>query len=276
MSAYVHKSGAHKRKKQKFKDVNDNREIGQLRKIDTFFEIPSSCNKSHVQPEETVEQRILDVAEQHRETDHVNPATALTAAEPAVVTPAPLAGSGERSDEMFSYSGDNRAAVSNDSAVCEYDVGRWGDLISEEARCVWIQRGGNDCRHISNGFKNSTTVQGHEKFSRSCSLSLFTRVHSLTGERIDRSWLCYSPTSGCLYCFACKLLSTSASKMTSGFNDWKNADAKLASHENSPQHRSAMIALCSRKAAIRDGLILDSLSNLKLNANIGVCCCIAL
>jgi hypothetical protein len=37
--------------------------------------------------------------------------------------------------------------------------------------------------------------------------------------------------------------------MTSGFNDWKNADAKLASHENSPQHRSAMIALCSRKAA---------------------------
>jgi hypothetical protein len=190
MSAYVHKSGAQKRKKQKFKDVNDNREIGQLRKIDTFFEIPSSCNKSHVQPEETVEQRILDVAEQHREMDHVNPATALTAAEPAVVTPAPLAGSGERSDEMFSHSGDNRAAVSSDSAVCEYDVGRWGDLISEEARCVWIQRGSNDCRHISNGFKNSTTVQGHEKFSRSCSLSLFTRVHSLTGERIDRSWLC--------------------------------------------------------------------------------------
>jgi hypothetical protein len=251
MSAYVHKSGAQKRKKQKLKDVNDNREISQLRRIDNFFEIPSSSNKSHVQPEKIDEHRIIDVAlaEQHQEIDHVNPATALTPAVPGVVTPAPLIGSGERSEENFSHSGDNRASVSSDSTVCEYDIGHWGDLISEEARCVWIQRGSTDCRHINNGFENSSTVQGQEKLSRSCSLSLFTRVHSLTGERIDRSWLCYSPTTGCLFCFACKLLSTSATKMTSGFNDWKNADAKLASHENSLQHRSAMIALCSRKAA---------------------------
>jgi len=83
------------------KDVNDNHEIGQLRKIDIFLKIRSSSKKSDVQPEETVEQRIFDVAEQHQEMDHVNQATALTAAEPAVVTPAPLAGSGERSDEIF-------------------------------------------------------------------------------------------------------------------------------------------------------------------------------
>jgi len=44
--------------------------------------------------------------------DYVNPATALTAAEPAVMTPAPLAGPGERSDEICYHSDDNRASVS--------------------------------------------------------------------------------------------------------------------------------------------------------------------
>ena len=37
--------------------------------------------------------------------------------------------------------------------------------------------------------------------------------------------------------------------MTTGFNDWKHADNRIASHENSPRHRNAMIALCARKTA---------------------------
>jgi len=46
MSAYVHKSGAQKRKKQKLKDDNDNREIGQLRKIETFLEYRALATKA--------------------------------------------------------------------------------------------------------------------------------------------------------------------------------------------------------------------------------------
>ena len=36
--------------------------------------------------------------------------------------------------------------------------------------------------------------------------------------------------------FVCKLMSSSVSKVTSEFNDWKHAHEMLLSHENSKQH----------------------------------------
>uniref|UniRef100_H2YLB0 HAT C-terminal dimerisation domain-containing protein n=1 Tax=Ciona savignyi TaxID=51511 RepID=H2YLB0_CIOSA len=73
--------------------------------------------------------------------------------------------------------------------------------------------------------------------------------HARTGEQVDRTWLCYSKTSGRVYCFVCKLMSSTVSKLTSGLNKWKHAHEILMNHENSKQHLDAMAALCARKSS---------------------------
>ena len=75
---------------------------------------------------------------------------------------------------------------------------------------------------------------------RHCTASLFTRKHSLTGEIHDLSWLCYSESTGKVYCLPCKLLSNKTSAFTTGFNDWKHAGESIESHGKSPQHRNAL------------------------------------
>ena len=73
----------------------------------------------------------------------------------------------------------------------------------------------------------------------------------------NRNWLCYLKTSGRVYCFVCKLMPPTVSKLTSGFNDWKHAHEMLLSQENSKQHLDAMAALCARKSSsqIDSGLV---------------------
>ena len=59
--------------------------------------------------------------------------------------------------------------------------------------------------------------------TRHCTKLLFTRTHSLSGEKLDVSWLCYSKTTGRIYCFVCKLMSINTSSFITSFNDWKHA-----------------------------------------------------
>uniref|UniRef100_H3AGF6 DUF4371 domain-containing protein n=1 Tax=Latimeria chalumnae TaxID=7897 RepID=H3AGF6_LATCH len=55
----------------------------------------------------------------------------------------------------------------------------------------------------------------------------------------------YSPTTGSVYCFACKLFSNDQKNRfgNAGFQDWKHADRALSMHENSDCHRRAMVSL---------------------------------
>lgn len=66
----------------------------------------------------------------------------------------------------------------------------------------------------------------------------------MNGERVSREWLCYSPSRGKVFCFACKVFGQSQKSpfATHGFCDWKHAADKLAEHENSISHRQAMVA----------------------------------
>uniref|UniRef100_H2YTB8 TTF-type domain-containing protein n=1 Tax=Ciona savignyi TaxID=51511 RepID=H2YTB8_CIOSA len=73
--------------------------------------------------------------------------------------------------------------------------------------------------------------------------------HARTGEQFNRTWLSYSKISGRVYCFVCKLMSSTVSKLTSGLNNWKHAHEILMSHKNSKQHLDAMAALCARKSS---------------------------
>ena len=129
------------------------------------------------------------------------------------------------------------------------DIGLWDD-ISEDIRNRWIAKGSEDCRNNCNNFPNSGMIHGNEGYQRYCSKSFFTRIHPLTGESAERIWLCYSPSIGKVFCFACKLLSRITSPFTQGFNAWKHADERISSHGNSQQHREAMVIMCTRKTSI--------------------------
>uniref|UniRef100_H2YLA9 HAT C-terminal dimerisation domain-containing protein n=1 Tax=Ciona savignyi TaxID=51511 RepID=H2YLA9_CIOSA len=129
------------------------------------------------------------------------------------------------------------------------DLNFWPQKISENLRNYWIQRGSSSCQHKNHGFKESVVQLEKESQRRYCSIALFQRVHARTGEQVDRTWLCYSKTSGRVYCFVCKLMSSTVSKLTSGLNKWKHAHEILMNHENSKQHLDAMAALCARKSS---------------------------
>ena len=67
------------------------------------------------------------------------------------------------------------------------------------------------------------------------------------GEKYCREWLVYSPATGRVYCFVCKLFSNSSTPLSSdGFCDWRNTYL-VQSHENSVDHRTASVTYLTRK-----------------------------
>ena len=84
---------------------------------------------------------------------------------------------------------------------------------------------------------------------------MFGARASVTGEKIERTWLCYSPSSGRVFCFICKLFSHPENWdrnpfIHGGYNDWKNANSCIKRHENNPEHRNAAIDLTMRSKLI--------------------------
>lgn len=67
------------------------------------------------------------------------------------------------------------------------------------------------------------------------------------GEKYCREWLVYSPETGRVYCFVCKLFSNSSTPLSSdGFSDWRNTYL-VKSYENSEDRRRASVAYLTRK-----------------------------
>uniref|UniRef100_A0A3B1JTW1 TTF-type domain-containing protein n=1 Tax=Astyanax mexicanus TaxID=7994 RepID=A0A3B1JTW1_ASTMX len=65
------------------------------------------------------------------------------------------------------------------------------------------------------------------------------------GQTVTRQWLLYSPSTGCVYCFACKLFSSKHNTFVHGFSDWKHSE-RIGEHEGSVEHRACMLALYNR------------------------------
>ena len=64
----------------------------------------------------------------------------------------------------------------------------------------------------------------------------------LKGDKYTRDWFIYSQSTGCVYCFVYKLLSTSTPAFyQDGFSPWRNL-IMIHMHENSKDHRNSMLA----------------------------------
>ena len=130
------------------------------------------------------------------------------------------------------------------------DVGKWGDLTEEEIS-YWIQNGPEVCQHWDDSFENSKRLfKNHDRY---CSKGLF-KAKKANGEIYNREWLVYSPSTGNVYCFVCKLFSSSDVALAcGGFSDWRNPTV-ITKHENSEDHRDALLVYLTRKR----GSTLDS------------------
>jgi hypothetical protein len=86
------------------------------------------------------------------------------------------------------------------------------------------------------------------------------------GEKVHRTWMCFSPKKGALFCFCCTVFNQNfpnqRSKFNSenGFTTWRKLNPRIQDHENSPTHRSAFLAWKELERGLnKSGLIDDHL-----------------
>lgn len=129
-----------------------------------------------------------------------------------------------------------------------------GGEIDTETREYWAKKGPQKCQHNESKFEESVRRYPGESFERRCTKTLFVRTHPLNGEKSNRQWLCYSTSTGKMFCFACKLFGGSAVQenqfVSGGFNDWRAGKARMNMHERSNGHREAMLSFASRQREV--------------------------
>lgn len=133
---------------------------------------------------------------------------------------------------------ENKDSEGNDSMV--YDPFLWP--INESTREHVLK---NDIiQDISKlDFSRSTRFIGGQ--NRSLTKALF-ETSLVNGQKVKRSYLMYSESSGNLFCIPCQLFGGVSKLAKGGFDDWKHGNAYLNSHENSPDHKSCVLVMRKR------------------------------
>ena len=231
MSIHKSKSGSAKRKVAAGKKVSNAAMLSNIPLLDTMFEVPQSSGRRFqsqlqlTQPSDLNESIPPDVTE---ELLHGYPSASTSVAE------------AESCTEFRRY-------VS--------DIGLW-ENIDDAMREYWAEKGSSECQNADTNFTASGVVFRMESFTRHCSLSYFSRIHTLIGAKIQRPLLCYSISKKRLFCFPCKLFAHPAegnSTFITGFNNWKRGEEKISAHENGQSHRASIIAFNCSKALCRKG-----------------------
>ncbi|GBN46870.1 hypothetical protein AVEN_137500-1 [Araneus ventricosus] len=129
------------------------------------------------------------------------------------------------------------------------DIALWPHPISGAARDHYLLNRPSNVGNIKN-FKVEYTDR-NKIYYRNISESNFY-CFKANGKKEFREWLKFSETTKCIYCFVCKLFSTSnnQTKFITGYNDWKNLTRPLKEHESSHFHIEAMFALKKRSVIL--------------------------
>jgi hypothetical protein len=137
------------------------------------------------------------------------------------------------------------------------DAALWDScgISKHQLQEYWIRKGPSHCQNIDNGFNSSVrvynTIQDGKKISesRKCRESFFFKELK-NHEKVKRNWLIYSPSTGKVFCFACKLFGSNAMASnpfcSEGFNDWKHAGQSIPYHDNSKEHRKCLMTFMKR------------------------------
>lgn len=113
----------------------------------------------------------------------------------------------------------------------------------KEYNNYWIKNFNSEVQHCKDNslLKSKSIKQQDGSKVRYCNVNFFHKK-TKAGEIIPRSWLCFSPTTGRVYCFFCKLIGVSEDNqfVKDAFCDWKHAGERLLVHETSPNHLKSL------------------------------------
>ena len=131
------------------------------------------------------------------------------------------------------------------------DPALWGPL-TESLREEAIHRGPAAFHNRATRYPASVRESGLGCRTRSLTNDLLN-CRLQNNEVVPREWLLYSPSTGSVYCYACKLLSPRPQSrqhaFISGFSDWKHSE-RIGDHETSLEHRQNMLSMLQRSQVV--------------------------
>ena len=132
----------------------------------------------------------------------------------------------------------NEEINETDTSLSELDPFYWKIPVSDSFRVQLVQIGSGPFQNKDGPFK-STPREYTKGNIRNLTLEWFYQVMP-DGEKVLRKWMVYSPGSGNLYCFCCRLftntINDSSSSFITGFNTWWKLNPKVRDHEKSSNH----------------------------------------
>ncbi|XP_046619690.1 zinc finger MYM-type protein 1-like [Neodiprion virginianus] len=142
------------------------------------------------------------------------------------------------------------AELSKELSGLKNDIGLWPVNITKEMIDYWAKKGSTELQNCDQVSLQNLVPQDQPRdtsnFNRKCTKNMFTRRNK-SQETVNRFWLYFSPTTGKIYCYACKLMSTQNTKLSGeGFSDWKHASDRLCEHEISKTHLESVMSLLQR------------------------------
>ncbi|KAK5647820.1 hypothetical protein RI129_002712 [Pyrocoelia pectoralis] len=89
------------------------------------------------------------------------------------------------------------------------------------------------------------------------------------GEKVRRTWMCYSPTRKSLFCFCCRLFPTlthsePAFVSEEGFKNWRKLSPRVIDHESSPSHQQSLLKWKELELRHRTGYTLDCTTQVQI------------
>jgi len=134
--------------------------------------------------------------------------------------------SGAAAEEHRQVSSKHTADELADAVTGGKDIGLWSFNMPEKMREYLLKNQKLFLKH---------DVPQHRKdrnSSRKCSTN-FIRCQNRNAEVVERSWVCFSPSQTCVYCFTCKLMCAETTKrahfpIRKGICDWKHAEEPRA------------------------------------------------
>lgn len=124
------------------------------------------------------------------------------------------------------------------------DHNSWPSTITDTAKSILLSRGVAAFQNRSAKYPASVRDRNIAGISRSFTNALLNYCLP-NGQTVTRQWLLYSPSTGCVYYFACTLFSIKDNSFVHRFSDWKHSE-RIVEHERSAEHRACMLALHNR------------------------------
>lgn len=284
----VMESGAEKRRKIKLEADKKSKLLSQTRRMTDFIKISEATAilpaAIAVHPElAESDAPFMITGDIEDDTIQTTVPTPLDdAVEPVTDQRTQESESGPSHDNIYTYCNATDIAQYADAGDDGFgnDIGMWPAIIEKKVAEFWIKNGTDKLQNCDEKlFEERSIRQAYiymtgqaslkkPKRHRKCTSSMFERQNR-NGEVVKRSWLCFSPAHGKLYCSVCRLVGLARTQLThGGFCDWRHASVRLTKHETSKDHLDAVVAF-ARQAKELGTIECDMIRQLEVVENYG-------